>query len=161
MKEQEFFAKNIKRYFLVPVLSLIYLIIVVFIPISNQKITMCIVLISIFILSSLPLLIFRKLFFFKIRVNTVGISKVYKKQVITEIKWESLLEVRASKITIGNILLFLDYSEDIKAVSKKFKTNVYFFASDKNLEIISQYKIYFRDKIKDVSVLGKDSKILF
>lgn len=161
MEQKEFYAKNNTRYFLVPIMSLIGLVIAIFTPIQNQKISACILFISVFIVFSLPLLIFRKFLFFKIKVNNIGISKVYKKQIITEIKWESLLEVRAASNPHGFILIFLDYSEDIKTISKKYKTNVYFLVSNKNLEIISLYKEYFRDKITDVSLLGKNSKILF
>lgn len=162
MEEQEFYGKNNIRYLSVPIIVLIVFIGTFCIPYNSEIITGRIIFSSIFIVTTIPFIIFRKFFFFKIRVNSTGISKIYRKQIITEIKWESLLEIRAFASMRGSILVFLDYDvEDVKMIPRKFKTNVYFEASNKNLEIISQYKNYFKDKIKDVSVLGQDSKILF
>lgn len=114
----------------------------------------CFILCLIFIL---PLIIWRKLFFSKIKITSDGISRIYKNEVIKKIPWENLVEVR---VVPKYSIYFLDEAYDKNKTLLQYRTNITFYLTKKNIEYLLSYKEKFKSKITDISLLSEKYKNL-
>lgn len=97
----------------------------------------------------------KKQFFSKIRVNDIGICKFYKNEIIHEIKWEDLIEVRCYKECH---LIFLDYIANDAEIENYEDTNVTVLMTAKSIKSIALFKEHFKHKITDINGLGQYEK---
>lgn len=105
---------------------------------------------------SIILLIYRKTMFSKIEIDSVGIRRIYKNEIINSLAWDNVTIVKA---TNNLILNFLEKEKTLTEIAKSYKTNISFRVNSKNIKIIAAYNNFFKNKITDITCLPLDYQI--
>ncbi len=153
MKKEMFVMQDIWALFGLPVLSFVSSIILLILR-EWFPALFCFLLGLLF---TIPLVIWRKLFFAKIRLTDEGVCRFFGDEIINKICWNDIVEVR---VLAKRCVYFLDKPYDEKVIPLNYKTNICFNLTKKNFANLLQFKEKFKDKITDISLLSESQKRL-